>query len=239
MVAEEGEAVDDSIGGDLDAAGWPWPPSGSISTGCRTAVRSPEGSRRTHQSAAAAATLVAAPGCLLICSVEQLAYGGTALTSLKMAAQLDELIWQYEDFICPPRAEGADGSNQARPIVSRLESAIDRLAPPNSSYVKQLDLHRGERRTGPAWAFGRHPPPADAPRLGPRGVRTAARPPTHWRARLTTRRNVSVRHRTGQDGNRPHEPSSASQLTQPVRPFSCHGPTGTITKSAEAYGYSA
>ncbi|MFE5595482.1 hypothetical protein [Streptomyces sp. NPDC056549] len=64
-----------------------------------------------------------------------------------MAAQLDELIGQYEDFILPPRAEGVDGSNQARLLVSRLESAIDRLAPPNSSYVKQLDLHRDEKRT--------------------------------------------------------------------------------------------
>lgn len=36
--------------------------------------------------------------------------------------------------------------------------------------------------------------------------------------------------------NRPHGPRSASQLTQPVRPFSCHGPTGTITISAVLLG---
>ncbi|MFF7798067.1 hypothetical protein [Streptomyces olivaceus] len=65
----------------------------------------------------------------------------------KMVAQLDELIRQYEEFIRGPRTEGADGSNQARVLVSRLESAIDRLALPNSSYVKQLDLHRSEKRT--------------------------------------------------------------------------------------------
>ncbi|WP_329138149.1 hypothetical protein [Streptomyces sp. NBC_00670] len=65
----------------------------------------------------------------------------------KMVAQLDELIGQYEEFIRPPRAEGADSSNQARLLVSRLESAIDRLALPGSSYVKQLDLHRSEKRT--------------------------------------------------------------------------------------------
>ncbi|MER5521282.1 hypothetical protein [Streptomyces sp. NPDC002763] len=64
----------------------------------------------------------------------------------KMVDQLDELIGQYEEFIRPPRTEGADGSNQARLLVSRLESAIDRLAPPNSSYTKQLDLHRSEKR---------------------------------------------------------------------------------------------
>lgn len=64
----------------------------------------------------------------------------------KMVAQLDELLGQYEDFIRPPRPEGADGSNQARLLVSRLEAAIDRIALPSSSYVRQLELHRGEKR---------------------------------------------------------------------------------------------
>ncbi len=65
-------------------------------------------------------------------------------------------------------------------------------------------------------------------------TRTAARPPTHWRARRTTRRNVRVRRRTGQDGNRPRGPRSASQLTQPVRPFSCHAADKDAHDSAAA-----
>ncbi|MEU8630465.1 hypothetical protein [Streptomyces sp. NPDC048669] len=64
----------------------------------------------------------------------------------KMVAQLDELIEQYKDMLKPPRPENVEGSNTGRLLVSRLESAIERLSLPGSTYTRQLDLHR-EKRT--------------------------------------------------------------------------------------------
>ncbi|MFE1887229.1 hypothetical protein [Streptomyces microflavus] len=64
-----------------------------------------------------------------------------------MVAQLDELIDQYQELIRPPCPEGVLASDRAKLLVSRLESAIDRLAVPGSSYAKQLALHREQKRT--------------------------------------------------------------------------------------------
>lgn len=53
----------------------------------------------------------------------------------KMVAQLDELIGQYEEV-----AAKKQGSLSL--VVNRLEAAIDRIATPGSTYVRQLDNRR-------------------------------------------------------------------------------------------------
>ncbi|MDQ0776334.1 HEPN domain-containing protein [Streptomyces aurantiacus] len=63
----------------------------------------------------------------------------------KMVAQLDELISDYQEMI-GTRTDGVLSSDRAKLLVSRLESAIDRLAVPGSSYTTQLDVHRGQKR---------------------------------------------------------------------------------------------
>ncbi|MFC9196302.1 hypothetical protein ACFT07_19930 [Streptomyces arboris] len=60
--------------------------------------------------------------------------------------QLDVLIGEYQDMI-NTRVEGVLASDRAKLLASRLESAIDRLAVPGSSYAKQLEVHRKEKRT--------------------------------------------------------------------------------------------
>lgn len=52
----------------------------------------------------------------------------------KMAAQLDELIGQYQ--------EAAETGQGLMLVVNRLEAAIDRLATPGSTYIRQLDAQR-------------------------------------------------------------------------------------------------
>ncbi|MFF5307222.1 hypothetical protein ACFY5F_48515 [Streptomyces sp. NPDC013161] len=52
----------------------------------------------------------------------------------KMVAQLDELIAQYQDV--------AGAKQGLTLIVNRLEAAIDRLAMPGSTYIRQLDAQR-------------------------------------------------------------------------------------------------
>lgn len=64
----------------------------------------------------------------------------------RMTAQLDELIAEYREMIST-RTEGVLASDRAKPLVSRLETAIDRFAPPRSSYVRQLDVYREQKRT--------------------------------------------------------------------------------------------
>ncbi|MEU3084481.1 hypothetical protein [Streptomyces albidoflavus] len=64
----------------------------------------------------------------------------------KMVKQLDVLIGDYQDML-RGHTEGVLMSDHAKLLVSRFESAIDRLAVPGSSYVKQLDVHRQEKRT--------------------------------------------------------------------------------------------
>lgn len=64
----------------------------------------------------------------------------------RMMAQLDELIAEYREMIST-RTEGVLASDRAKLLVSRLEAAIDRLAPPSSSYVRQLDVYREQKRT--------------------------------------------------------------------------------------------
>ncbi|WP_405954309.1 hypothetical protein [Streptomyces phaeochromogenes] len=64
----------------------------------------------------------------------------------KMVKQLDVLIGDYQDML-RGQTEGVLLSDHAKLLVSRFESAIDRLAVPGSSYVKQLDIHREEKRT--------------------------------------------------------------------------------------------
>lgn len=50
----------------------------------------------------------------------------------KMVAQLDELIALY----------GGTATNDRTLVVNRLEAAIDRIATPGSTYIRQLDLLR-------------------------------------------------------------------------------------------------
>ncbi|WP_406413991.1 hypothetical protein [Streptomyces sp. NBC_01614] len=63
----------------------------------------------------------------------------------KMVEQLDVLIAEYQELIAT-RGDTALASDRAKLLASRLESAIDRLAVPGSSYVQQLDLYRVEKR---------------------------------------------------------------------------------------------
>lgn len=63
----------------------------------------------------------------------------------KMVEQLDVLIAEYQELIAT-RSDTAVASDRAKLLASRLESAIDRLAVPGSSYVQQLDLYRVEKR---------------------------------------------------------------------------------------------
>jgi hypothetical protein len=58
----------------------------------------------------------------------------------KMVAQLDELLTQYE---ASTQDEIDEGHATFALIVYRLEAAIDRIALPGSTYIKQLDLCRG------------------------------------------------------------------------------------------------
>ncbi|GHA63858.1 hypothetical protein GCM10010330_15820 [Streptomyces tendae] len=63
----------------------------------------------------------------------------------KMVEQLDVLISDYQELLAT-RGDTALASDRAKLLASRLESAIDRLAVPGSSYVQQLDLYRTEKR---------------------------------------------------------------------------------------------
>lgn len=65
----------------------------------------------------------------------------------RMMAQLDELISEYRAMIST-RTEGVLASDRAKLLVSRLEAAIDRLAPPGSSYVRQPPSRSGIRMGG-------------------------------------------------------------------------------------------
>ncbi|MEU5046846.1 hypothetical protein [Streptomyces griseorubiginosus] len=68
------------------------------------------------------------------------------LDTAKMVEQLDVLIGEYQEML-RTRTEGMLWSDRAKHLSSRLESAIDRLAAPGSSYARQLDLHRGDKRS--------------------------------------------------------------------------------------------
>ncbi len=68
------------------------------------------------------------------------------LDTAKMVEQLDILIGEYQDML-RTGTEGVLSSDRAKLLASRLESAIDRLAVPGSSYVRQLDIHRDDKRT--------------------------------------------------------------------------------------------
>ena len=68
------------------------------------------------------------------------------LDTSKIVEQLDVLIGEYQEML-RTRTEGVLSSDRAKLLASRLESAIDRLAVPGSSYARQLDLHRGDKRT--------------------------------------------------------------------------------------------
>ncbi|MFJ5041982.1 hypothetical protein [Streptomyces parvulus] len=63
----------------------------------------------------------------------------------KMVEQLDVLIAEYQGLIAT-RSDTSLASDRAKLLASRLESAIDRLAVPGSSYIQQLDLYRTEKR---------------------------------------------------------------------------------------------
>ncbi|MFE5008055.1 hypothetical protein ACFRJ3_26095 [Streptomyces sp. NPDC056696] len=64
----------------------------------------------------------------------------------KMVEQLDVLLAEYRELIGLSPDGTALGSDRAKILASRLESAIDRLAVPGSSYVQQLDHYRAEKR---------------------------------------------------------------------------------------------
>jgi len=61
-----------------------------------------------------------------------------------MAAQLDELIAQYQ--------EAAKTNQGLALIVNRLEAAIDRIATPGSTYIRQLDAQRERPANNKAFA---------------------------------------------------------------------------------------
>ncbi|MFB8268291.1 hypothetical protein ACFC96_16955 [Streptomyces sp. NPDC055955] len=63
----------------------------------------------------------------------------------KMVEQLDVLIFEYQKLIAT-RSDTTFASDRAKLLASRLESAIDRLAVPGSSYIQQLDVYRVEKR---------------------------------------------------------------------------------------------
>ncbi|MFF4300483.1 hypothetical protein [Streptomyces sp. NPDC001601] len=72
----------------------------------------------------------------------QLPDGGSTLAEIeKLIAQLDELIDQYKAGRDSSSPGGGSPPSFAL-LVHRLEAAIDRIAAPGSTYVKQLDLYR-------------------------------------------------------------------------------------------------
>lgn len=65
-----------------------------------------------------------------------------------MADQLDSLIGEYERLAASARQRDlSDKQRESKALSYRLEAAIDRIAPPGSTYVRQVDRYRNTGRT--------------------------------------------------------------------------------------------